>query len=421
MSESSLEHPRFRLSDARPPETSSMSVAVALDALDLAALLCSRVCHDLISPAGAIVNGLEVLEEKDSDEETKTFALDLIKRSARTASARLQFCRLAFGAAGSASAQTGLGNARVMARGFIEDDKTKLTWNLPHVLLPKNRVKLLLNMLIIAGQTIPRGGVLTVDPIGGGETMGFRISASGLNARIPHAVPALLEGTSENGSIDAHAVQPYYAGLLARACGLRVSLTAEGDAIVVAPVGAPAGSIPPHQLVLEPGPHGGAAERQVVALAVLGAALVTGEDPPRLLLRAAGVVKRLCIRQRNLLVVRAVHDQEWAPHFLHDAVELERLESFQRLLEGWGAHDPHDVVAGHGERCLELRLHAPLPDGVIVPDRAPGDAGSKSRFKRGTARGIVAAKTDRDDADLLRIDVRAPLQEIDTGAARLLV
>jgi len=211
-----------------------MSVAVVLDALDLAALLCSRVCHDLISPAGAIVNGLEVLEEKDSDEETKTFALDLIKRSARTASARLQFCRLAFGAAGSANAQIDLGNAQAMARGFIEDDKTKLTWNLPHALLPKNRVKLLLNMLIIAGQTIPRGGTLTVEPLGEGETMGFRISASGLNARVPHAVPALLEGVSENGSIDAHAVQPFYAGLLARACGLKVNLTTEGDAIIVA-------------------------------------------------------------------------------------------------------------------------------------------------------------------------------------------
>ena len=211
-----------------------MSGPVTLESLDLAALLCSRVCHDLISPAGAIVNGLEVLEEKDSDEETKTFALDLIKRSARTASARLQFCRLAFGAAGSANAQIDLGNAQVMARGFIEDDKTKLIWNLPNALLPKNRVKLLLNMLIIAGQTIPRGGTLTVDPLGEGENMGFRIAASGLNARIPHAVPALLEGTSENGSVDAHAVQPFYAGLLARACGLKVNLTAEGDAIIVA-------------------------------------------------------------------------------------------------------------------------------------------------------------------------------------------
>jgi histidine phosphotransferase ChpT len=211
-----------------------MSVAVVLDALDLAALLCSRVCHDLISPTGAIVNGLEVLEEKESDEETKTFALDLIKKSAKTASARLQFCRLAFGAAGSAGAQIDLGDAQAMGRAFIEDGKTKLAWNLPRVLLPKNRVKLLLNLLIIAGQTIPRGGTLTVDPIGEGESMSFRIAASGLNARIPQAVPALLEGASENGSVDAHAIQPFYAGLLARACGLKVDLKAEGEAIIVA-------------------------------------------------------------------------------------------------------------------------------------------------------------------------------------------
>jgi histidine phosphotransferase ChpT len=211
-----------------------MSTAIVLDALDLAALLCSRVCHDLISPAGAIVNGLEVLEDKASDEETKTFALDLIKKSARISSARLQFCRLAFGAAGSAGAQIDLGDAQIMARGFLEDDKTKLTWNLTRVLLPKNRVKLLLNLLIIAGQTIPRGGMLTVDPVGEGETMGFRIKAAGINARIPQAVPALLEGASESGSIDAHAIQPYYAGLLARACGLKVALEPEGDAIIVA-------------------------------------------------------------------------------------------------------------------------------------------------------------------------------------------
>jgi histidine phosphotransferase ChpT len=210
-----------------------MSAAVALDALDLAALLCSRVCHDLISPTGAIVNGLEVLEEKESDEETKTFALDLIKKSAKTASARLQFCRLAFGAAGSSSAQIDLGDAQTMARAFIEDDKTKLTWNLPRAFLPKNRVKLLLNILIIAGQTIPRGGVLTVDPIGEGEAMGFRILASGLNARIPQAVPGLLEGTSDNGSVDAHAIQPFYAGLLARACGLKIDLKIEGEAVLV--------------------------------------------------------------------------------------------------------------------------------------------------------------------------------------------
>ncbi len=207
--------------------------AVNLEALDLAALLCSRVCHDLISPAGAIVNGLEVLEEKDSDEETKKFALELIKKSARTASARLQFCRLAFGAAGSSVAQIDLGDAEGMARGVLDDEKTKLTWNLPRALLPKNRVKLLLNMLVIAGQTIPRGGSLTVDPIGEAETMGFRITAAGLNARIPQALPGLLEGRSESGGVDAHAIQPFYTGLLARACATSVTLAPEADGIVV--------------------------------------------------------------------------------------------------------------------------------------------------------------------------------------------
>jgi histidine phosphotransferase ChpT len=210
-----------------------MSGPVTLEPLELAALLCSRVCHDLISPAGAIVNGLEVLEE-DGDEETKKFALDLIKKSAKTASARLQFCRIAFGAAGSADAQVDTGDAETMARGFIEDEKTKLTWNVPRALLPKNRVKLLLNMFVIATQTIPRGGTLTVDAVGQGDATGFRIVAMGLNARIPQHIPLLLEGSSESGTVDAHAIQPFYTGLLARACGLGVGLKAEADTIVVA-------------------------------------------------------------------------------------------------------------------------------------------------------------------------------------------
>lgn len=209
-----------------------MTAATTLESLDLAALLCSRVCHDLISPVGAIVNGLEVMED-DNDQETRDFALALIKKSVKTASARLQFCRLAFGAAGSAGAQIDLGDAEKVARGFLEDDKTKLAWNLPRVLLAKNRVKLLLNMLVIAGQTIPRGGQLTVDPIGEGDALAFKLTATGINAKIPQAIPPLLAGGTHDGSVDAHAIQPYYTGLLARNCGLSVAIVLEGDAVVL--------------------------------------------------------------------------------------------------------------------------------------------------------------------------------------------
>jgi len=207
-------------------------MAAPLEALDLAALLCSRVCHDLISPAGAIVNGLEVLEES-KDEETKNFALSLIKRSARNATARLQFCRIAFGAAGSMTAQVDTGDAEQVARGVIEDDKYKLTWNLPRALLPKNRVKLLLNMLLVAMLAIPRGGTLTLDPIGSGESVSFRVTAAGLNGRVPPAVPGLLGGATTGEPVDAHAIQPYYTGLLARACGLNATIAADGESIVV--------------------------------------------------------------------------------------------------------------------------------------------------------------------------------------------
>src|SRR3979490_2598678 len=167
----------------------------APDALELAALLCSRVCHDLISPVGAIVNGLEVLDDNPKPED-REFALDLIPKSAKTASARLQFCRLAFGAAGSSGAQIDLGDAQAMARGHLEDGKTTITWNLPRVLLPKNRVKLLLNMMVIAQQTIPRGGTLTIDPIGDGETMSFRVTIKTQKDKLGHLLRDLLTPSS---------------------------------------------------------------------------------------------------------------------------------------------------------------------------------------------------------------------------------
>jgi len=208
----------------------TMPPGSAPDALELAALLCSRVCHDLISPVGAIVNGLEVLDDNPKPED-RDFALDLIRKSARTASARLQFCRLAFGAAGSSGAQIDLGDAQTMARGHLEDGKTSIIWNLPRLLLPKNRVKLLLNMLVIAQHTIPRGGTLSVDPIGQGETMGFRVTANGLNARLPQNIADLLSSVQPS-AVDAHSVQPYYTRLLAQACGLNVKLATEGEAVV---------------------------------------------------------------------------------------------------------------------------------------------------------------------------------------------
>lgn len=213
----------------------------ALEALDLAALLCSRVCHDVISPVGAIANGLEVLEsEKDPD--MRGFAMDLIKKSTGVASARLQFCRLAFGAAGSAGASIDTGDAESVARNLFADEKTRLQWNATRALLPKNKVKLILNLVLLAGQAIPRGGIISVDLDGHESEMTFTITAKGTNAKLQSHWPHLLAAEPE-GSVDAHGIQAYYTGLVAKEAHLALTVALGEGAVIFSAV--PDGSVMP--------------------------------------------------------------------------------------------------------------------------------------------------------------------------------
>lgn len=209
---------------------SDASTQIVLDSLDLAALLCSKVCHDVISPVGAIVNGLEVLDD-DKDPATQEFALGLIRRSANQASARLQFCRLAFGAAGSAGASIDLGDAENVSRSFIQDEKVSLTWNAPRLLLAKNKVKLLLNLLVIAQASITRGGVITVDLTDDGTNTTIGVVAKGQTTRMPPHVVDLVAGKSATGVVDAHGIQAYYTGQVARACNMDVSIALVDEAL----------------------------------------------------------------------------------------------------------------------------------------------------------------------------------------------
>lgn len=206
------------------------SELTGLEALDFAALMCSRVCHDIISPVGAITNGLEVLDEEDSDE-MKDFAFDLIRKSARTASAKLQFARLAFGAAGSAGAEVDLGDAETVAKRYMESEKADIEWRAVRRLLPKNQVKLLLNLLLVALQAIPRGGRIVVTVTGELPLPVQRLEATGPAARIPPRVGDLIGGDLGE-RVDAHVIQPYYAGALARDAGLAVTITKDGDTVV---------------------------------------------------------------------------------------------------------------------------------------------------------------------------------------------
>lgn len=207
-----------------------MTEPTKIEALDFAALLCSRVCHDIISPVGAITNGLEVLDE-DGSEDMKAFAFDLIRKSARTASAKLQFARLAFGAAGSAGAEVDLGDAETVAKRYMEGEKAELSWQATRRLLPKNQVKLLLNLLLVSLQAIPRGGKVTVTVDGDLPWPVQKIEATGPSSRIPPRIVDLLAGKLEDG-VDAHAIQPYYTGALARDVGYSITVEKTDETVV---------------------------------------------------------------------------------------------------------------------------------------------------------------------------------------------
>lgn len=208
-----------------------MTEPTDLGDLDLTALVSSRICHDIINPVSAISNGLEMLGE-DPDEDMREAAMDLIRKSASQASAKLQFARLAFGAAGSAGAEIDLRDAEKVARDFVEGSgKHEVVWQGPAITLPKNKVKLLLNLMALAAMALPRGGTVSVDVAGGPADLSFSIRATGTAARLNDQVRSLLSGA--NGvEIDAHSVQPYYAGRVAAAAGMTVSAESQGEEVV---------------------------------------------------------------------------------------------------------------------------------------------------------------------------------------------
>jgi histidine phosphotransferase ChpT len=128
--------------------------------LDLASLLCSRLCHDMLSPVGALTNGLELLaDEKDPAMRQRCF--ELLEQSARISADKLKFFRLAFGAAGGFGEMVPVNEARVLVDALVANNaRISVTWTLPSDVLPKPAVKTLLNFALIGIDALPRGGTL---------------------------------------------------------------------------------------------------------------------------------------------------------------------------------------------------------------------------------------------------------------------
>ena len=193
---------------------------IAMNDLEFAALLVSRVCHDLVSPVGAVVNGLEVLED-ETDLAMRADALRLVAASAEQAAARLQFARIAFGAAGSAGAELDLSEVGRIMAGLLKGGKVELVWRAPALNWPKDWAKLMMNAVLAATDCLPRGGKVTVETGGDARSPSFKVTATGTVARLSSEAERALSGEPA-GMLDGRSIQPYLTYQLAQ--GLNAGL-----------------------------------------------------------------------------------------------------------------------------------------------------------------------------------------------------
>lgn len=129
---------------------------------DLAAMLCSRLCHDMLSPVGALANGLELLSD-ERDPEMRTKVVELLEQSAKISTDKLKFFRLAFGAAGGFGEAIPIDEAKSVIDALASDAKrVEIHWAIAEPSLPKPAVKVLLNLAQIALDSLVRGGTLDI-------------------------------------------------------------------------------------------------------------------------------------------------------------------------------------------------------------------------------------------------------------------
>jgi histidine phosphotransferase ChpT len=203
--------------------------------IEFAALLVSRVCHDLVGPLGAVVNGMEVLED-ERDPAMRGEAIKLVTQSADQALARIQFMRIAFGAAGSAGAELDLGEIGRLVTGLLEGGKITLQWNVARQYWPKDWAKLIMNATLLGADCLPRGGVVTVETGSDATAPSFRIRAVGLNARVTEDVDRSIRGESLN--VDARHVQPFLTYKLSRTVNAALTIAPMDGAVEIVGGGA---------------------------------------------------------------------------------------------------------------------------------------------------------------------------------------
>ncbi|VAV93595.1 Signal transduction histidine kinase [hydrothermal vent metagenome] len=197
--------------------------------VDLAALLCSKLCHDLLSPVGAINNGLELLED-ETDPEMRNRCLELLADSAKASADKLKYFRLAFGAAGGFGDHVDPAEAKELVKSLVGDQgKIELGWAVQTGSLPKKAIKILLNLALIAREALVRGGKLDIGAEEGDNGVEVVVRAEGAKVVLDKSIRAALEGILPEEELSARTAAAWMTRGLACQNGGDLRVSPESD------------------------------------------------------------------------------------------------------------------------------------------------------------------------------------------------
>jgi histidine phosphotransferase ChpT len=193
-----------------------MTVTVELRVMEL---LNARLCHELISPVGAINNGVELVAEEDADADFQRDAMKLIASSAKTAGHRLNFYRFAYGSGRGSSGKDA-------TAGLLEGSKAKLDWSDSASALPLEWQRLAGNMVVIAAEALPRGGTVQIAAGEGGN--GIVVNAGGDSVNLTAELRAALASNADTDALTARTVHGYYTARVAESLDAKLELADAG-------------------------------------------------------------------------------------------------------------------------------------------------------------------------------------------------
>jgi len=220
-----------------------MSTQTEPTATELAALLSSRVCHDIAGPTSAMGAALSVLDD-DSAIDMRDDAIDLLRTSAKQIRAKLEYARVCFGAAGSRGGEVSVAEIKALADPMFEDSRPDLVWANLDGMMNKAAARVLLNLIWIAVDSLPRGGEVNIDVASsadGGARL--RLVCTGKRLRLDDAYEKAIRGERPEDGYDGRSIQPYYAGLIARESGGRAEARLDDERVELAALIGP-GALP---------------------------------------------------------------------------------------------------------------------------------------------------------------------------------